>query len=124
MREFENPPAPQGAAPGLYKALIALVWFIWVFDVTGILYMSSESLQPAGFLIGAMTMLGLRAWVQIELGRRREWSRYALTVFAALGVVVLLANGADDIFGIGAMIMALTTLYMLHAEPVRGWCTE
>jgi hypothetical protein len=41
-----------------------------------------------------------------------------------LGVVVLLANGLDDIFGIGAMIMALTTLYMLHAEPVRGWCTE
>ena len=124
MRELENPPAPQGAAPGLYKALIALVWVIWVFDVTGILYMYSGSSQPSGFLMGVMTMLGLRAWMQVELGRRRKWSRYGLTVFAALGIVVLFADGLDNIFGIGAMIIALTTLYLLYAEPVRVWCTE
>ena len=124
MREFDNQTSAPAGVPGLFKALIVLVWVIWVFDVIGILYMSTATSQPPGFLMGAMSMLGLRAWFQVELGRRRKWARYALTVFAALGVVVLFANGLEDVFGFGAMIMALTTLYLLYADPVRGWCTE
>jgi hypothetical protein len=124
MREFVNqPPAPE-RTPGLFMALIVLVWGIWLFDISGILYLFTESSQPAGFLMGAMTMLGLRAWFQVELGRRRKWARYALTVPSALGVVVLFANDLEGVHGFGAMIMALVTIYLLHAEPVRGWCTE
>jgi len=124
MREADNQPSAPEAAPGLFKALVILVWGIWLFDISGILYMITETSQPPGFLAGVTTMLALRAWFQVELGRRRKWARYALTVPAALGVIFLFANGLDDVFGFGAMISALATLYLLYADPVRGWCTE
>ena len=124
MRGADNQPSAPDAAPGLFKALVVLVWGVWLFDISGILYVSTESSQPSGFLAGSLLMLALRAWFQVELGRRRKWARYALTVPAALGVAVLFANSLHALFGFGAMIMALATLCLLYAGPVRGWCSE